>query len=90
MSGLFSGKLINIKEFQKMLGHCYLDILEKTAKIHEFKMSGKFKTCEECVIAKARKKDISKEWKCGIQVSGEQLYLYISSIKDTSYGGSKF
>jgi hypothetical protein len=73
-----------------MLGHFNLDRLEKTAKIHDLKLNGEFKTCEDFAIAKARQKNINKEWKGGSQVPGEQLYLDFSSIKDTSYGGSKF
>ena len=73
-----------------MLGHCGSDRLEKTAKIHGFNLIGDFKTCEECAIAKARQKNVKKEWKGGSQVPGERLYIDISSIKSPSYGGSKF
>ena len=41
------------------------DRLEKTAKIHSLKVSGKFETCAECAIAKARQKNVNKEWKGG-------------------------
>jgi hypothetical protein len=37
-----SGKSININNFHKMLGHCGSDRLTKTAKIHNFKVSGEF------------------------------------------------
>ena len=40
--------------------------------------------------AKARQKNVNKEWKGGSQIPGERVYLDISSIKDVSYGGSKF
>ena len=73
-----------------MLGHCGSDRLEKTAKIHDFKLHGEFKTCEECTIAKARQKNVNKDWKRGSQNPGERLYLDISSVRDASYGGSKF
>ena len=58
--------------------------------IHSLKLSGDFETCEECAIAKARQKNVNKEWKGGSQIPGERVYLDISSNKDVSYGGSKF
>jgi predicted secreted protein len=64
--------------------------LQKTAKIHSLKLSGEFETCAECAIAKARQKNVNKEWKGGSQIPGERVYLDISSIKDVGYGGSKF
>jgi hypothetical protein len=73
-----------------MLGHCGLDRLENTGRIYDFKLSGKFEACEVCAIAKARQQNLNKDWKGGSEVPGERLYLDISSIKDTSSGGSKF
>jgi hypothetical protein len=73
-----------------MLGHCRLVRLENTGRIHDFKLSRKFETCEVCAITKARQKNLNKDWKGGSEVPVERLYLDISSIKDTSYGGSKF
>jgi hypothetical protein len=90
ISNFRPGKSININDFHKMLGHCGSDRLQKTAKIHSLKLSGKFETCAECAIAKARQKSVNKEWKGGSQIPGEQVYLDISSIKDVNYGGSKF
>jgi hypothetical protein len=73
-----------------MLGHCGSDRLEKTAKIHDLKLNGDFKNCEQCTIAKARQKNVKKDWRGGSQVPEEQLYLDISSIMDLSYRESKF
>ena len=72
-----------------MLGHCGSDRLQKTAKIHGFKLIGELHTCENCVIAKVRWKNVNKECKVWCHIPGEQFYLYISSIKGLSYGGSK-
>jgi hypothetical protein len=68
-----------------ILGHCSSDKLEKTAKINDLNLNGEFKSCEQCAIAKARQKNVKKEWKGGSQVTGERLYLDISSIKDSTY-----
>jgi hypothetical protein len=63
---------------------------KKTAQIFGVKLKGDFEVCSDCAIAKARQKNLSKDWKGGSQVPGEQVYLDISSIKDESYGGSCF
>jgi hypothetical protein len=60
ISNFRPGKSININDFHKMLGHCGSDRLQKTAKIHGLKLSGKFETCAECAIAKARQKNVNK------------------------------
>jgi hypothetical protein len=90
LSARFYGKKVGINESHKMLGHCGSDRLEKTTKIQNLKLNGEFKICEQCTIAKARQKNVNKDWKGGSQVPGKQLYLDISSIKELSYGGSKF
>jgi hypothetical protein len=89
------GSLIAIKEidvntFHEMIGHCGVDRLKRTANIHGLKLKGEFKGCEDCTVAKARQRNINKDWKGGSQVSGERVYLDISSIKGESYGGSCF
>jgi hypothetical protein len=67
------GKKVDINEFHKILGYCGSYRLEKTAKIHDLKLNGEFKTCEQCAIAKAKQKSFKKDWKGRTQVSGEQL-----------------
>jgi hypothetical protein len=64
--------------------------LENTAKIHDFKLCGEFQTCEECAIAKVGQSNVNKDWKGGSQILGQRLYYDISSVIDSSYGGSKF
>jgi hypothetical protein len=83
-------KGVEIKKFHKILGHCSSDKLKRTANIHGFKLIGEFKTFEECAISKTRQKNVAKEWKGGSQIPVERLYIDISSIKNESFGGSKF
>jgi hypothetical protein len=63
ISGPLYGKKVDISEFHNMLGHCGSNRLKNNAKIHEFKLNGEFKTCEQCDIAKCRQKNINKDWK---------------------------
>jgi hypothetical protein len=73
-----------------IIGHCGLNRLKKTAQVHGLKLKGNFKVCKDCAVAKARQKNLKKDWKGGSQVSGERFYLDISSIRDEIYGGSCF
>jgi hypothetical protein len=52
-------KDVEINKFHRMLGHCGSGKLKNTANIHGFKLIGEFKTCEECAISKARKKNVA-------------------------------
>jgi hypothetical protein len=54
-------KGIEINDFHAMLGHCGSDRLERTARIHGFKLFGELKTCKQCAISKARQKNMIKE-----------------------------
>ena len=88
--GLITNKCLDINRFHEILGHCGLDRLQKTAKIHGLKLKGDFEVCKDCAVAKARQKNVNKVWKVGSQIPGERLYLDISSIKEKSFGGAKF
>ena len=85
-----ANKTIDVNKFHNMIGHCGVDRLTKTAQIHGLKLKGDLKVCTDCAIAKARQKNVNKDWKGGSQVPGERVYLDISSIRDESYGGSRF
>jgi hypothetical protein len=64
-----------------MIGYCHVDRLKKTANIHGLKLKGEFKVCEYCPLAKARQRNINKDWKGGIQLPEERVYLDSSSNK---------
>jgi hypothetical protein len=51
---LTSIKEIYVKKFHKMIGHCSVDRLKKTANIHGLKLKGEFKVCEDCALVEAR------------------------------------
>jgi hypothetical protein len=87
---LDSGKSVHVNKFHEIVGHCGLDLSKKTAQVHGLKLKGDFKVCEDCAVAKARQKNLTKDWKGGSQVSGERVYVDISSIRYESYGGSCF
>jgi hypothetical protein len=85
-----SSKSIDVNKFHEMIGHCGVNCLNKTAQVHVLKLKGDFKVCEDCAVAKARQKNLNKDWKGGSQAPEERVYLDISSIRDESYGSSRF
>jgi hypothetical protein len=86
---LESSKIIEVNKFHEMIGHCGVHCLKMTAQVHELKLKGDFKVCEDCAVAKARQENLKKDWKGGSQVPGEWVYLEIT-IRDESYSGSCF
>jgi hypothetical protein len=89
-SNFSSVNAIDINKFHAIIGHCRTDRLKRTATIHKLKLKGELKVCEDCALAKARQKNVNQDWKGGSQAPGERVYLDISSIRDKSYGGSRF
>ena len=54
---------ININNRHKMLGHCGEVVSRLTGKSFGYDVMGDYKTCEACSFAKARQKNINKDWK---------------------------
>jgi hypothetical protein len=81
-------KIFDASMFHEVMGHCGMDKLQKTVNIHDFK--GKSGICEDCAVAKARQKNVNKEWKGSSKIPGERIYLEISSVRDVSFGSAKF
>jgi hypothetical protein len=82
-------RIYYINHLHKLFGHCGQEILNITIKMYRFKSSGCFDTCEQCAIAKARQKNVNKQWLGSINLPSERLYVNISSIKERSFGGAK-
>jgi hypothetical protein len=61
-------KGIDVNMFHEMMSHCDVDKLQKTADIHGLKFTGKLTICENCALAKARRKN--SKW------SGKDLVNY--------------
>jgi len=81
---------VNINNLYKMLGHCGEVATRMTGKSFGYDVVGNYMTCEACSVAKARQKNINKDWKGSSITPGKRRYTDISSIKGESYGGSKF
>jgi hypothetical protein len=55
-------KSFDINHLHRIVGHCGHETLKNTVKMYCFNSSGVLKTCEECDIAKARQKNVNKNW----------------------------
>jgi hypothetical protein len=63
-SNFSSVNAIDINKFHKMIGHCGADRLKRTALIHNLKLKGELKVCEDCALAKARQKNVNLDINC--------------------------
>ena len=89
-AALSSGSSVDINTFHKIFNHCGEATLTATAKAHGIKLTGTLKPCVSCKTANARQKDVSKATGTVASAPGERLFIDISSIKQKSFGGSKY
>jgi hypothetical protein len=71
----------NINNVHKGLGHCGKVATRKTGNSFGYDVVGDYKPCEACSVAKARQKNINKDWRGGSITPGQRLYVDISFIK---------
>ena len=88
VSTLKAGTLIDIKVLHGMLGHASEAVVKKTATHYGWKLLGNFKKIEDCSLAKAECKNMSKD--SGPNIPGERICFDISSVQKQIYEGSKF
>ena len=90
-SALHPGQKINTEIFHKRIGHVSETSTRNTAHYYGITLTGKLPSCEECALAKAKQKSVSKVTpNSASKKKGERLYMDISSIRTTSFGGAKF
>jgi len=79
-----------LKEAHRILGHPGEGITRRTAKGYDWKVRGTLEVCEDCAIAKAKQKPISKTTETVAKEPGGRMLLDISSVKGVSGGGRRF
>jgi hypothetical protein len=87
---LAAGTTVDINAFHQLMNHTAEETLRLTASAHGIKLEGELKPCFDCQIGNARKKNVAKTTAVIADSIGERIYVDISSIKATSYGGNKF
>ena len=80
---------IDIQRLHRQLGHPSLAIIRSTANAKGWKLTGSMSPCQDCALAKARQRNVSKSAAdYGELLPGEMMSLDISSPGE-SLGGTK-
>ena len=79
-------KQMKLEKFHRMIGHASIELTTKTATQLGFQLIGDLKTCEDCVLAKIKRKNLNKVSNSKSIKPGEGLLLDISYIKKQSLG----
>ena len=66
---------MNVNVMHDKLGHLHLLTVKNLAKQMVVELTGEFKKCLDCALAKARKKKVKKLSVNGTQKIGEKLYI---------------
>ena len=90
VSPLKAGMFIGINVLHGMLGHASEAAVRKTSKHYGWKLLGTFKKCEDCSLAKTKRKNMSKYSGAKSTMPGESICFDISYAQQKIYGGSKF
>jgi hypothetical protein len=80
----------DINKFHCKLGHPSKEITIATAKHLRVKLDGSWDEYEECMLGKARKKNLKSNSMNKSTKSGERFGFDMSYIKNDSFGGSKY
>jgi len=83
------GGKIDINELHEKLGHPEEEVTKLTGNYMNLKIKGKMENCENCAIGKMRQKNVPKGPKETTK-PGYLMYIYLTSSKYTSPGGSKY
>jgi hypothetical protein len=75
------GRVVNINDFHKSMGHVNEESLRKTAQLYNIKLKGKLEKCYECSISKIKQRNVAKTTENKSEIPGERLFIDISSIK---------
>jgi hypothetical protein len=79
---------MDIKKFRVMLGHASEETTRKMAGRLKIKLTGQLRACEDCILAKIRRKKIKKFSNLRSEVPGERFLIDVSYIKKNSVGGT--
>ena len=81
---------IDINEAHDMFNHLSPDILKKTCKNLNIKLTGTFHPCPGCMYAKAKQRNVNKFTKLRATLPGERLFVDTSGPYPRSMGGNTY
>jgi hypothetical protein len=85
MSAMDQGTKMNIMKAHDLLGHCSEDMTWSTAKSMGWVLSGGWRPCKSCAMAKAKQKNVPKESEHQAASKGENrifLDITVKKVKD--------
>ncbi|KAG7353397.1 reverse transcriptase RNA-dependent DNA polymerase [Nitzschia inconspicua] len=88
--GMEIGSKIKARDLHERLGHANDTYMRQTAKDLKLEVTGSLDICEDCAMGKSKRKIISKESTRTYKEPGELMYMDISSVQATSFGGNKY
>jgi hypothetical protein len=77
----------DFKKFHDMIGHALIENTKNTANEMGIKLTGKMISCDDCLLAKMKRKNINKRSLGKSNIPGERILIDISYIKRKSLGG---
>ena len=78
---------MEVNDAHVLLGHIGKTLLEKSAKLISWELTGTLSTCDACAKAKAQAKGVTKKALEPASKPGEQLYVDTAGPYSTSLGG---
>jgi hypothetical protein len=80
-------KHYDFKKFHDFIGHASIENTKITVAKMGIKLTGKIISCEDCLLAKMKRKNINKLSLGKSKIPGERILIDISYIKRKSLGG---
>jgi len=87
---LDQGRKINFDILHDMLGHPSNEKIMRTAKLMGWTTTKSKHRCENCAVAKSKRKNLPKTNEKTSETVAERICIDISPSKNASYGGSRF
>ena len=81
---------VDINDAHMLLGHISKTLLEKSAKLIGWTLTGTLTTCDACAKAKAKAKGVTKKATKPASKPGEWLHFDTAGPYSTSLGGSTY
>jgi hypothetical protein len=81
---------LDINILHTMLGHPNSNVVAATSKKYGFRVKGPHHVCQNCTIAKSKKKNVPKVGRSLATEKGERISIDILSVITSSFGKNKF
>ena len=73
---------MKLEKFHRMISHDSIELIKKTASRLGIQLSGKLKTCEDCILAKIKIKNLNKVSNSKSVKPGESCSFTSATLKN--------